>query len=106
MAVIVDSDAVVNPWTVASTGLAKANMLSTFHNLLVMLCDAPITPATMLASQRHADHTMDTKVVFVKPPLAQKGFYYSLLLSKPTQLRHITWLIEHGAEVKVATKEV
>jgi hypothetical protein len=58
----------------------------------------------MFASKRLTYHARDAKVLLVKFPQAQKLINDSFLLSEAGELGNITWLIEHSAEIEIATK--
>lgn len=71
-----------------------------------MFGDASVTPSAVFASEWHADHTVDTEVLLIKPPLLQQGIDRLFLLSQASKFGYIAWLVKHGAEVKVAAKDI
>ena len=71
-----------------------------------MLGYAAIASLTMLAPQRHPNHTGDAEILVIKLPQAQELINNSLLLSKAAELGNIARFVSHATEIEVATERV
>lgn len=65
-----------------------------------------VAPFAMFTSERHPNHTLHTEILVIKFPQAQQFVDSSLLFRKTRQLRYVSWLVEHGAEVEITTQRI
>ena len=75
-------------------------------NSLIMLRNAAIAPFAMFTSQWLPNHTRHAEVLFVKLPQTQEFVDGGFLLTESAEFRHISWFVEHRAEIEVSTKTV
>ena len=109
MSVVVDTDAVIDPWTVT---VVKQHLISPrrqgrkgrngeteggrrVKNVLIMLGDTTTAPPTVFAPKRRTNHAGDTKVGLVELPEADKLVDDGFLLGNTVQLGHKAWVVHH-----------
>lgn len=101
MAVVVDANTVVYPWTVTGLGSAHGSCIRLRRYLLVVFCNAAITPAAMLAPKRSANHACDAEVGLVKLPQSNQLIDDGLLFSDAAHLGHKAGVFDHAEDVEV-----
>ena len=75
-------------------------------NALIMLGDASLTPAAVLAPQRRPDHAGHAEMRFVVLPLADQVVDEGLLLGDAVELGHETGVVDHGSGVEEGREAV
>lgn len=89
MPVVVDTDTVEHPRTVACDGVSISNRSPHISpHLLVVLGHAALAPLAVLASKRRPDHTRDAKVGLVVLPLLEQLVDGGALLGDAVQPGH------------------
>jgi hypothetical protein len=87
VAVVVDTDAVVDP-----------------RAMVVMLGHAALAPAAVLAPERCPDHACHAEMRLVILPLADQIVDNGLLLGNPVELGNESRVVHHGPRVEEAGK--
>lgn len=100
MSVVVDTDTVVDPRTVAGTWSALVANLGEYEDLLVVFGHAAATCSTVLASERCANGASGAKIELVVLPQAEELVNYCLLLGNAVHLWHIARIVSHGGSVE------
>ena len=103
---VVDANAVVNPWAMARCVLDGLAYPNSGADLLVMLGNTSIAPFAVLTPQWLSDHAGYAEILSIKLPQTNKLIDDSFLRTKTTELRNESRLVNHCAKVKVPAQRI